>query len=121
MLKLARNIQKPDFRDMHLSLAHSSRNEAVTGVVQHVNRVLNYAGSDIKLDTPGQSNIDERMPLYFMRPCIPALNEIIKKYSLDKRYKLKYLPEVGDSIDYHGVILMANDIINHANKILELL
>jgi hypothetical protein len=109
-------VPKPAFKTVHLNLAHASRNEAVAGVVQHVNGVLSYAG-ELSLPIPAQSNIDERMPLYFMRPCIVRLNSLIDKFSLD----IKPVSEVGDSIDYHGVILMMNSIIEHANRVLELL
>lgn len=109
-------IPKPALGETRVHLAHASRNEAVAGVVTHVNAVLAYVGNP-PLPIPAQSNIDERMPLYFMRPCIIELNKLIKKFDLP----LLTIPEIGDSIDYHGVILMANNIINHANRVLELI
>jgi hypothetical protein len=117
MNKILRNFPKPPLGDVHADCGLSQRREIVARICNRTNEICEYVlGLDTpKLFVPGQSNIDERMPLMFLRPCIEAINAIIEIHELT----IDSLPMPGNSIDYHGFVPLTRSIIEKLNAIIE--
>jgi hypothetical protein len=116
-LRQLRNAPRPELAAATPDCGLSQRREVIAALCNKVNEILEYAhfGSDIKVPVPAQSNIDARMPMTFLRPCISALNDVASDHELAP------MPQIGDNIDYHGFILWVNRIVAHANRIIEAL
>lgn len=121
MNAILRNSPKPPLVFITPDCGLSQRREVVANLCDRVNELLEYAyflaPEDKIVPVPAQSNIDERMPLRFMRPCIDALNGIIEDCGLE----LDPLSQMGNNMDYHGFIPWVNKIIVHMNAITEAL
>jgi hypothetical protein len=114
-----RNAPKPALAAQTPDCGLSQRREVIAQICDKVNEVLEYAyftPSNI-VRVPAQSNIDERMPMTFLRPCISALNEVV----VDRELGIGSMPQIGMNMDYHGFILWVNRIVIHMNKIIEAL
>ena len=120
MNSILRNFPKPLLLAATPDCGLSQRREVVAKVCEQVNEVLAYAyfTPDAKsVPVPGQSNIDERMPLTFLRPCIDALNSVIEDCELE----VPPMEQMGGSMDYHGFVPWVNRIVRHINAVIEAL
>jgi hypothetical protein len=115
-----RNFPKPSLSATTPDCGLSQRREVIAQVCERVNELVEYVyGLDTeqallwRVTAPGQSNIDERMPTSFLRPCIHTLNGIVEEFALE----LDPMPQIGNGMDYHGFILWVNRIVSHMNEI----
>lgn len=112
-----RNFPKPPLAVVHADCGLSERREIVARICDRTNEVLEYyMGLDApKLLVPAQSNIDERMPLYFLRPCADALNYLIETGT----FHSPLIPVPGDSMDYHQFVPLTRLMTETLNAIIE--
>jgi hypothetical protein len=114
-----RNFPKPSLTVVHADCGLSERTAVVTRLCDRTNDILEYYyGMEVaKLLVPAQSNIDERMPLKFLRPCCEALNAIIRANKLD----VPLVAKPTDSMDYHGFVPLTRSIAETINAVIEVL
>jgi hypothetical protein len=112
-----RNFPKPPLAVVHSDCGLSERREIVARICDRTNEVSEYVlGMDTpKVLVPAQSNIDERMPLYFLRPCIDVINAIIVSSQVD----VPKLDKPGDNMDYHQFVPLTRRIGETLNAIVE--
>lgn len=112
-----RNFPKPLLATVYADCGLSARTEIVAQICDRVNEVSEYVlGLDApKVLVPAQSNIDARMPLYFLRPCVDAINGIIMAYELN----IPLLAKPGDNMDYHRFVPLCREIAEALNAIIE--
>jgi len=112
-----RNFPKPKLTVVHADCGLSQRTEIVANICNRTNEVLEYYyGTEVtKLLVPAQSNIDERMPLYFLRPVAEQLNGII----MDGNFKVELLPVPTNIMDYHFFVPWTRQIAEAINLIIE--
>lgn len=116
---LGRNFPKPPLAVVYTDCGLSARTEIVAQLCNRTNEVTEYAlGMEFpKVLVPAQSNIDERMPLTFLRPCVEAVNAVILGHDLD----IALLAKPGDNMDYHRFVPLCREIAVALNQIIELL
>ena len=102
-------------RDNYQSFTIGARNYAVVTICEYVNQILAHLGNSTTLPVPDQLNVDARMPLYFLRPAIAALNGIISSQELS----IDPLPTLEYSLDFQAFTILYNQIITTANAINE--
>ena len=114
-----RNFPKPPLAAIYGDCGLSARTDIVAQICNRTNEVIEYMlGMEApQVLVPAQSNIDERMPLRFLRPCVEAINLIIFQRELE----VDPVRMPGDSMDYHGFVPLARDITEALNKIIEVL
>jgi hypothetical protein len=112
-----RNFPKPEPARQRPDCGLSERNAIIAEACNKVNELLEYAYGyeHTRVLVPAQSNIDERMPMYFLRPCIDALNDLVQDLDLD----VFPMAQIGMNMDYHGFIPWTNLIAEQINLILE--
>lgn len=114
-----RNFPKPPLVIVYADCGLSERTEIVAQLCNRTNEVLEYVmGLEYTpVLVPAQGNVDARMPLYFMRPCVEAINKIILTNGLE----VPMLAKPGDSMDYHRFVPLAREIAEALNAIIDLL
>lgn len=114
-----RNFPKPLLGAVHSDCGLSERREIVARICERTNELAEYAlGLDtLRVEAPGQSNIDERMPLRYLRPCAEVINSIILGNDLD----IGLLAVPGNNMDYHGFVPLTREIVVTLNAIVEAL
>jgi hypothetical protein len=93
----------------------AARAEVVAGICNKTNELIEFVfGLDAPpVPVPGQGNCDERMPLTFLRPCIDILNLVIDSQGLN----IDNIPQIGDSMDYHGFVPLCRTMAQTINMI----
>lgn len=116
-MNMLRNFPKPPLAVVHSDCGLSERREIVARVCERANEVLEYYyGLETpELLVPAQSNIDERMPLYFLRPCAEAINTLI----MDGAFDAAQIPVPGDNMDYHQFVPLTRLMTETLNAIIE--
>jgi hypothetical protein len=112
-----RNFPKPPLAVVHADCGLSERREIVARICDRTNEILEYCFGleSSKVLVPAQSNIDERMPLYFLRPCVEYINTIILTQGIDT----PLLAVPGDNMDYHRFVPLTREIAETLNAIIE--
>lgn len=112
-----RNFPKPPLATVNSDCGLSERREIVARICERTNDVLEYyMGLEApKLLVPAQSNIDERMPLYFLRPCADALNYLLEIGA----FHAPPIPVPGDNMDYHQFVPLTRLMTETLNAIIE--
>ena len=112
-----RNFPKPPLATVNADCGLSERREIVARLCDRTNEVLEYCFGleSSKVLVPGQSNIDERMPLCFLRPCVEYINTIIQTQGIDT----PLLAMLGNSMDYHQFVPLTREIAKTLNAIIE--
>ena len=112
-----RNFPKPPLAVVYDDCGLSARRDIVAQICDRTNEVLEYCFGleSSKVLVPAQSNIDERMPLYFLRPCVEYVNTIITTQGIDT----PLVPMPGDNMDYHRFVPLAREIAEALNAIIE--
>lgn len=114
-----RNFPKPKVAVVYADCGLSERTAVVARICERTNEVLEYyMGLDAsKLAVPAQSNVDERMPLTFLRPCCDAINYLIEIGA----FPIKKVPTPTDNMDYHAFVPLTRQMAEALNDIIELL
>jgi hypothetical protein len=114
-----RNFPKPPLAVVYEDCGLSERTAVVTRLCERTDELSEFMlGHETrKLLKPAQSNVDERMPLTYLRPCIDSINAIIFAHELP----VEKLEKPGDSMDYHGFVPLARRIAEKLNEITGLL
>jgi hypothetical protein len=114
-----RNFPKPKLTVVHSDCGLSQRTEIVANICNRTNDILEYHyGLEFeKVLVPAQSNVDERMPLYFLRPVAEKLNAVI----MDGDLKVPLLPVPTNIMDYHYFVPWTRQIAETINKVIDLL
>lgn len=112
-----RNFPKPPLAVVHADCGLSERREIVARICERTNELIEFVfGLEApKIEVPGQSNIDERMPLRYLRPAAQAINLAIFQTELE----IKPISVPGNSMDYHGFVPLTRDIVVTLNAIIE--
>jgi hypothetical protein len=112
-----RNFPKPPLAAVHADCGLSARQEIVARICDRTNELSEYVlGLDTpKVLVPAQSNIDERMPLYFLRPCVAVINDVIDASQVD----VPKLDMPGDNMDYHQFVPLTRRMSEALNAIVE--
>jgi hypothetical protein len=95
----------------------SERTAIVMRICDRTNEVLEYVFGleSSRVDAPAQSNIDERMPLRYLRPCAEMINTIILTQDLE----IPLVAVPGNSMDYHGFVPLTRTLSEALNKIVD--
>ena len=114
-----RNFPKPKLTIVNVDAGLSERTQIVARICERANDIIEYYyGLEAKkLLVPAQSNIDERMPLYFLRPVAERINQII----LDADLKVDLLPVPTNNMDYHYFVPWTRQMAETINKVIDLL
>lgn len=112
-----RNFPKPPLATVYADCGLSARTAIVAALCERTNEVLEYTfGLEAsQIEAPAQANIDERMPLKYLRPCATAVNAII----LAEGFDIELLPVPGNNMDYHGFVPLTRRIAEALNAIID--
>jgi hypothetical protein len=114
-----RNFPKPPLAVVYADCGLGQRREIVAQICDRTNEVTEFVlgYNALKVLVPAQSNIDERMPLTFLRPCVAAINDMIT----DQDLPIALLTMPTNNMDYHRFVPMTREIAEALNAIIELL
>lgn len=112
-----RNFPKPPLGVVNSDCGLSERREIVARICERTNEIGEYVlGLEFALvEIPGQSNIDERMPLRYLRPAAEVINAIIQVSDLN----ILPIPVPGNNMDYHGFVPLTRLMNETLNAIVE--
>jgi hypothetical protein len=112
-----RNFPKPPLSVVYSDCGLSERTALVIAICNRTNEIMEYVFGleSTQVLVPAQSNVDARMPLRFLRPCVQIINNIITTQGLT----IDSVPMPGDSLDYHGFVPLTRNISETLNAIIE--
>jgi hypothetical protein len=113
-----RNVPAPLTIDVYTDCGLSARTPIVIAICNKVNELQEFflgMGAPLVL-VPAQGNVDERMPLMYLRGCVTVLQSIIRANELS----IVEPPQYGQSMDYHAFVPWARDISRVLNEIIKI-